>query len=124
MIVVIERSVSDLPQTKDVDDGVRHGDPHASSKAPLTSSSAECAEVKKIVGESCGQVNVAPAESVKENSPDVPSVPHKTQEEEQKPRVTLLRLPAEGEPCECECEQEAAEIVGMAAALAECSSYQ
>ena len=75
MIVVIERSVSDLPQTKDVDDGVRHGDPHASSKAPLTSSSAECAEVKKIVGESCGQVNVAPAESVKENSPDVPSVP-------------------------------------------------
>ena len=83
----------------------------------MTSSSAECAEVKRIVSESCGQAKVAPAESVKENSPDVPSVPHKTQEE-QKPRVTLLRLPAKGESyeyeCECECEQEAAAIVGMA----------
>ena len=58
----------------------------------------------------------SPTESVKENSLDVPSVPHKTQKEEQKLRVTLLRLPAEGEPCECECEceQEAAAIVGMA----------
>ena len=80
----------------------------------MTTSGAECAEVKKIVSESCGQVNVAPAESVKKNSPDVPRVPHKTQEGEQKPRVTLLRVPAEGEPCECECEQEAAAIVGMA----------
>ena len=69
--------------------------------------------MKKIVSESCGQVNVAPAESVKENSPEVPSVPHETQEEKQKPQVTPLRPPAEGEPCECECEQEAAEIVGM-----------
>ena len=97
----------DLPQTKDVDNGVRQGDPHASSKASLTRSSAECAEVKKIVSESCGKVNVAPAESVKENSSDVSSVPHETQEELQKPRVKLLRLPAEG-------EQEAAEIIGMA----------
>ena len=69
------------------------------------------AEVKKIVSESCGQVNVAPAETIKENSPDVPSVTHKTQEELQKPRVTPLKLAAEGE--RCECEQEAAEIVGM-----------
>ena len=107
----------DLPQTKDVDNGVRQGDPHASSKASLTRSSAECAEVKKIVSESCGQVNVAAAESVKENSPDVSSVPHETQEELQKPRVKLLRLPAEG-------KQEAAEIIGMAGVLAECSSYQ
>ena len=43
----------DLPQMKDVDDGVRQGDPHASSNALLTSSSAKCAEVKKIVSESC-----------------------------------------------------------------------
>ena len=62
--------------------------------------------MKKIVSESCGQINVAPAESVKENSPDVSSVPHETQEL-QKPQVKLLRLPAEG-------EQEAAEIIGMA----------
>ena len=41
--------------------------PHASSKAPVTGSSAECAEAKKIASESCGQVNVALAESVKEN---------------------------------------------------------
>ena len=69
----------DLPQMKDVDDGVRQGDPHASSNALLTSSSAKCAEVKKIVSENCGQVNVAPAESVKGNSSDVASVPHETQ---------------------------------------------
>ena len=86
---------------------------HGSSKASVTSSSVECAKVE-IVIESCRQTNVALAESVKENSPDLPSVPHETQEEPQKPRVTLLRLPAEVEPYECECEQEAAEIVGMA----------
>ena len=44
----------------------------------------------------------------------MPSVPHKTQKEEQKLQVTLLRLPAEGELCECKYEQEAAAIVGMA----------
>ena len=43
-------------------------------------------------------------------------MPHETQEEKQKPQVTPLRPPAEGEPCEYEyeCEQEAAEIIGMA----------
>ena len=44
-------------------------------------SSAEHVEAKKITSESCEQVNVAPAELVKENSPDVPSVPHNTQED-------------------------------------------
>ena len=39
-------------------------------------------------------------------------MPHKTQEEAQKPGVTPLRLPTEGEPCEWECE--AAKIVVMA----------
>ena len=84
----------------------------------MSGSSAECAQAKKIASESCsGQVNVAPAESVKDNPPDVPSVPNKAwQEEPQKPRATLLRLPAEGEPCECECEREApdSEMVVMA----------
>ena len=75
----------------------------------MTGSSAECVEAK-IASESCGQVNVAPAESVKKNSPDVPSVL-------QKPRVTPLRLPAEGEPYKCECEWETAEIVGMAESI-------
>ena len=65
------------PRRRTFDDRVRHGDPHASSKASLTSSSAKCAEVKKIDSESCGQVNVTPAESFKENSPDVPSMPHR-----------------------------------------------
>ena len=41
----------DLPQTKDVDNRVRHGYPHASSKAQLTSSSAKCTEVKNIVSD-------------------------------------------------------------------------
>ena len=59
------------------------------------------------------QCNVAAAESVKESSPDVPSVPHDTQDLKlQKPQATQLRLPAEGGPCEC--EHEAAEIVVMA----------
>ena len=44
-----EVNEEDLPQTKDVDDGVRHGDPHASSKASVTSSSAECTEATTIV---------------------------------------------------------------------------
>ena len=39
-------------------------------------------------------------------------MPHKTQEEAQKPGVTPLRLPTEGEPCEW--EREAAKIVVMA----------
>ena len=69
------------PKTKDLNNGVRHGDPHVSSKASVTGSSAEYVEAKKITSESCEQVNVAPAELVKENSPDVPSVPHKTQED-------------------------------------------
>ena len=43
---------------------------HMRTRASVTSSSAECAEAK-IVSESCGQVNVTPAESVKEHSPDV-----------------------------------------------------
>ena len=72
-------------------------------------SSAECVEAQ-IASEGCGRVNAAPAKSVKKNSPDVPSVPHKM--ELQKPRVTPLRLPAEGEPYKCECECEAGKIVG------------
>ena len=44
--------------------------PHASSKISVTGSSAECVEAKKIASESCAQVSVAPAESVKENSPN------------------------------------------------------
>ena len=48
----------------------------------------------------------------RKNSPDVPSVPHKM--EPQKPQVTPLRLPAEGEPYKWEWEWEAAKIVGMA----------
>ena len=80
--------------------------------------------MKKIASRSCRQVNVAPAETIKENSPSVPSVAHKTQEELQKPRAIPLRLSAEGEPYECQCEREAAEIVGMAEALAKCLSYQ
>ena len=67
---------------KDLNDEVRHGDPRASFKASVTGSSAEHVEAKKITSESCEQVNVAPAEVVKANSPDVPSVPHKTQEDE------------------------------------------
>ena len=63
---------------KDLNGGVRRGDPHASSEASITGSSAECTEVKKIASESCRQVNVRAAELVKENSPDVPGVPHKT----------------------------------------------
>ena len=47
-----------------------------------------------------------------ENSPNMPSMPHETQEEAQESGVTLLRFPAEGEPCDCECE--AAKIVVMA----------
>ena len=43
----------------------------------------------------------------RKNSPDVPSVPQKT--EPQKSRVAPPRLPAEGEPYEC----EAAKVVGM-----------
>ena len=69
------------PKMKDLNDGVRHGDPHASSKASVMGSSAKHVEAKKITSESCEQVNVAPAELVKANSPDVPSVPHKTQED-------------------------------------------
>lgn len=42
----------------------------------------------------------------RENSPDTPSVPNKTQEELQKPQATPQSLPAEGE-----YEQEAAEMV-------------
>ena len=75
----------------------------------MIDSSAECAEGKKIASESRGQVNVAPAESVKENSADTLSVPHEIQEEAQKPRVTPLNLLAEDEPY----EREAAEIVVM-----------
>ena len=52
-----------------------------SSKASVMGSSTEHIEAKKITSESCEQVNVAPAELVKENSPDVPSVPHNTQED-------------------------------------------
>ena len=74
-------------------------------------SSTECVEAQ-IASEGCGRVNVAAAESVKKNSPDVPSVPHKM--EPQKPQVTPLRLPAEGEPYKCEWEWEATKIVGMA----------
>ena len=62
-------------------------------------SSAECAKAKKIASESCGQVNVAPAESVKENPPN-----------HWKPQ--LGGLSAEGKPCKC--EREAAEIIVMA----------
>ena len=42
----------------------------------------------------------------------MPSLPHKTQEEAQKPGMTPLRLPTEGEPCEW--ERETAKIVVMA----------
>ena len=75
---------------KGLDDGVRHEDPHASSKASVTDSSAECIKAKKIASESCGQVNAAPAESVKETSPEVSSVAHETQEELQKPRLVWI----------------------------------
>ena len=47
-----------------------------SSKVTVMGSSAECVEAQ-IASEGCGQVNAAPAESVKKNSPDVSSVPHK-----------------------------------------------
>ena len=77
--------------------------------------STEGAEAKKPASKSCGQVNVGVAESVKVHSPDVPGVPHKTQEEPQKPKATPLRLPAEGEPCEY--EQETAEIVMIAESM-------
>ena len=55
-----------------------------SSKASVTGSSAEYIKAKKIASKSCGQVNAPPAESVKGNLPDVPSVAHETQEELQK----------------------------------------
>ena len=42
-------------------------------------SSAEHVEAKKITSESCEQDNIAPAELVKANSHDMPSVSHKTQ---------------------------------------------
>ena len=38
----------------------------------MTGNSVEWAETKKIAIESCGQVNVGAAKSVKEDSPDVP----------------------------------------------------
>ena len=50
------------------------------------------------------------SQSVKENSPDVPSVPHETQEE---PQVTLLRLPAEGEPCMDVCRNSSKRTYAM-----------
>ena len=106
-----EVNEEDLPQMKGLHHGVRHGDPHASSKVTVMGSGAECVEAQ-ITSEGCGRVDVAPAESVKKNSPDVPSVLHKM--EPQKPRVTPLRLPVEGGPYKCECEWEAAKIVGMA----------
>ena len=47
----------------------------------------------------------------------MPNGLHGTQEEPQKPQVTLLRLLAEGELCKC--EREATEIVMMAEAVSE-----
>ena len=47
------------PQTKNLDDGVRNGDPQASSKASVMGSSIECIKAKKIANKSCGQVNAA-----------------------------------------------------------------
>ena len=86
---------------KDLGDRVGRRDPYASSEASVTNSSSGCTEAKKIASENCGQVSVGAVESVKENLPDVPGVPHVTQEL-QKPRTTPLRLPAEGKPCEYE----------------------
>ena len=84
---------------KDFNEGVRHGDPHTSSKPSVT------LLLFPPPSESCRQDNIAPAESVEENSPDVPSVPHGTQEELQEPRATSLKLTAEGKAYECECER-------------------
>ena len=47
-------------------------------------------KAKKIASKSCGQVNAPPAESVKGNLPDVPSVAHETQEELQKLRLMWM----------------------------------
>lgn len=52
-----------------------------------------------------GKVDVGAEKSVKENSPDMPSVLHKIQGGLHKPWVTLLRLPA---------VQEAVKIVAIA----------
>ena len=64
-------------QAKDLDHRVRRGNLHASCEALMTCSSAD---VKKIASESCGQVNIAAADPVKESPPDMPSVLHETQE--------------------------------------------
>ena len=73
----------------------------------MTSSSAKHAEAKKITSESCEQVNVAPAELVKANSPNVPSVPHRTQ------RTEIVRM-AEGTDGMLELPMEVAGVDGMA----------
>ena len=67
-----EANEEDLPLDENLNDRVRHGDPHASSKVSVMGSSAEHIGAKKINSESCEQVNV--------NSPDMPSVSHKTQD--------------------------------------------
>ena len=77
-----------LSQTKDFDDEVRREDPHTNSETSVASISAEGAEAKKTASKSCRQVNVGVAESVKVHSPEVPGVPHKTQEEPQKPKAS------------------------------------
>ena len=63
-----------LSQMKDLDDATE-SDVETCTRALRGHYYVECAEAKKIASKSCGQVKVVAAKLVKENSPDVSSVP-------------------------------------------------